>query len=732
MCRTVGVTCQIGGVTMLPTFTTHRLQYAFFWLPFGLATVGGVGSPVVVAEQQDVSPARIEGCWTGLPVCKALVREFNRTCGYMATKFLPRDSDQMAKCLAQRECDVGLVLHSLAPSVEKELGDSFEAFPLGQFAVGVVVNAKCPTRTVTTNDLGRIFRGEIASWADVERAGSLGGIDLYAPYLCMTECYILQQTVMHGGFAPQLRDLLSHSSRQRRSTEEVMGAVIKHPKAIGFFMLGPDTRLDNRVRLLRVADEKNSPAVALTAETIAVERYPIVDRLTFYLHPDAPKKAREFCEFATGPEGAKIIEQFGLWPEHGLGKVRGQQRLAEVKNGKGTEIVVCDLVRKEDVLNDLSLEFVKAKAAVQLKFQKGETRDTAIEKLAKGATDLLLADGKSGEVREERGERSANPKSVEKGTVPGTLRGEGQSPFPRSIELGRMAVGVIVHPENPLESLPLDEAKSIFCGEVKKWPAVRGAAAAMHVFGLKHTDPMTQLLKEKLVERGRSLKYNTQPDNEKVILAVARDPAAIGFVDMSQLPPNDKSVKLVPVFEGKSKSQISNPLSRTLTLYVSPNASQTAKDFADFLTPEHCKEVIAQYNLLPPLHAEEASRELAKAKPAREGPQIEHASANEPIPPLLDDPDAPQDQGRAKIKKLAAKPKPVIPAPEQPAPPKVTADAQPAPETESEPQPTQTHPGAPSLTDEQIVWLVGGIAGVVLLALGVGWLQAPHRKRKRR
>ena len=113
-----------------------------------------------------------------------------------------------------------------------------------------------------------------------------------------------------------------------------------------------------------------------------------------------------------------------------------------------------------------------------------------------------------------------------------------------------MAVGIIVHPENPLASLPLGEAKAIFCGKVKKWPAVRGVAAAMHVFGLKQNSPTTQLLKEKLAMR-RALNVSAQPDTGKVILAVARDPAAIGFVDLGQLPPNDKSVKLVPVFEGE-------------------------------------------------------------------------------------------------------------------------------------------------------------------------------------
>jgi len=662
------------------------------------------------------APVSVQGSWAGIKTISQIVREYESDQGSHFIKFTPRDSRQVPGALTKHECDMGMILDSLAPNSGKDFHTQFEAFPLGRFVVHVAVNAKTPVHTITLEELRSVFRGQITSWKNVGNAGSIGRIELYAPLGTAAESSIFQKKVMHGTpFAKALFDRSATPRRQKLSAAEIVGAIAKQANAIGFFLHDPGEQLDKRVRILRIAKDKDSQAVSPSASTIADGSYPLVDTLTLYLHPDAPPEAREFCEFATGPKATKIVRQFGLWPDCQLEQVRGQQRLADAKVGKGTEIVACDLAGYDDILKDLSTEFVKAKAAVQLKFQKGETRDTAIEKLNKGATELLLLDGPL----TTRGERSANPKS----------------PSPKSVELGRMAVGIIVHPENPLESLPLDEAKSIFCGEIKKWPAVRGAAAAMHVFGLKHTDPTTQLLKEKLVERGRSLKYNTQPGNEKVILAVARDPAAIGFVDMSQLPPNDKSVKLVPVCEGKSKSQIPNqqipnPLERTLTLYVSPNASQMAKDFADFLTPEHCKETIAQYNLLPPLHAEEAK--LAKATPARERPQIDLTSADEPLPLLLDDPDAPQNQGRAKPRKLAAKPKPVIPAPEQPEPPKVTADAQPAPETESEPQPTQTHPGAPSLSDDEIVWLVGGIVGVVLLAIGVGWLRAPHRKKIRR
>jgi len=481
-------------------------------------------------------------------------------------------------------------------------------------AVAIVVHRGNRFLGLTMEQVEHIYRAKIEKWSAV--GGADQNISRLGTNYPLLSWRMFSHQVLHGegvrfpnefkydpNHLPQAEELHRFYKEQHSrfpgggpfpcfaNDAKLVEEVSKKSNAIGYCLLFASSERMKNVRIVPIARKQGDDPVAPLHNGALSDTYPLQEVMWFLVHPDAPESTRAFVEYCASSKAASIIKQCGLWPDCQLEQVRGQQRLADVKNGKGTEIVVCNLTGCEDVLNDLSLKFVKAKAAVQLKFQKGETRDTAIEKLAKGATDLLLADWKSGEVREERGERSANPKSVEKGTVPGTLQGEGQSPIPRSIELGRMAVGVIVHPENPLESLPIDEAKSIFCDEIKKWPAVRGAAAAMHVFGLRNTNPIAQLLKEsfnrdpKGSARHATLKCTAQPDNEKVILAVARDPAAIGFVDMSQLPPNDKSVKLVPVCEGTGKGKVptSNPLPRTLTLYVSPNASQVAKDFAEFL-----------------------------------------------------------------------------------------------------------------------------------------------------
>ena len=692
-----------------------------------LLSLPGIVAGNEIAKTVATRPASftIYGTWNTLPAIATLIRQYENDRQAHCVNFTPIDSDQILERLSHHECDVGMPFDSFVPEKGKKLAHEVESYTIARYAVGVAVNTKNSTRIVTMQDLRKIFAAypndprPVTSWREIGDSGNNARIEFYRPPVSSAVAWFFRQRVLQGSvFTDQWLDPSVRQHCEKKTDAEVIGEIIKQTNSIGFFLYHCEARLDKRIRILRIANDKDSQAVPPSASTIADGTYPLVDTLTLYVHPDAPPSAIEFCKFATGREGAKIVKQFGLWPEYGLETERGKQRAADVKAGKGTEIVVCDVTGYEGILKDLSIEFVKAKTAVQLKFQKGETRDTAIEKLAKGATELLLADGPLSAKEPGSGDGAASPKSV---------------------ELGRMAAGIIVHPENPLESLPLDEAKGIFCGEIEKWPAVRGAAPAIHVFGLKHGDPIVQLLKEKLVEggRGRSLKYTAQPDTEKVILAVARDPAAIGFVDMGQLSPGEKSVKLVPIIRQTSTKgtlpvvsyPTSNdyPLARTLTLYVSPNASQTAKDFADFLTPEHCKETIAQYNLLPPLHAEETK--LARTEPGHEGPQIDLTSADEP-PPLLDDPDAPQ--GQSKPKKLAAKPKPAMPTPEQPVTPKAIADAQPATEPESEPTPAKERPGAPSMTDEQIVWLVGGVVGVVLLALGVGWLRAPKRKRFRR
>ena len=179
--------------------------------------------------------------------------------------------------------------------------------------------------------------------------------------------------------------------------KEVLAKVRGDRNALGFFACcEPLSKRDLQgVKVLAIAEKEGAAAVAPPLDLAREQAYPLAEPLYLYVHPKAPAVAREFCKFATGAEAAKIVQQFGIWPEYLAEEANSKQRVADVKAGKAAEILVCDLTGCGDVLKDLSLEFVKAKAntAIQLKFQKAGTRDEALQRLAEGATELLLTDG---------------------------------------------------------------------------------------------------------------------------------------------------------------------------------------------------------------------------------------------------------------------------------------------------------------------------------------------------
>lgn len=590
----------------------------------------------------------IQGSWAGIALVNQLIRQHEADVGARFVRFEPRDSSQVPEALARHECDVGMMLDSLATDVDKDFEARFEAYPIGRLVVHVAVNARSSMHTITLKELRDVFSGKATSWNQIPASGSLGRIELFAPTLASTESSIFRKKAMQGaGFAQALGDRSGDPSRQKLSTAEVIGAVGKQPRSIGFFLQADEQELDRRVRLLRVAKEDRAQAVTPSVAAVSDGSYPLWDTLTLYLHPDAPPAAREFCRFASGEKAVKIVRQFEMWPEHHLEDPRGKRHLAEVRRGSAKAVVVCDLTGSKRLLDDLAVAFMKSKSAVQLGVQvtaeaNGSTtalsRDEAEQMLSSGNRELLLVEEKE-------------PSASTKGEATTTRAGDA----PASVMVGRMTVGIIVHRNSLLDALPLDELRSILCGEISEWPGAQGSARTIHVYGPYATEPITLLLQQRI---GRSsLKYAPLPDHRSVILKVARDPAAIGFVDLSQLSPNVKGVKLLSVYQpsqSKSEKAVSKersptadekptpaarlsslaayglpedyPLVRTLTFYVSPYASETTNEFVQFVVSDRGANTLVKHSLLPQFYPGTGRATTVRGKSQRSQQQRQETS----------------------------------------------------------------------------------------------------------
>ena len=206
----------------------------------------------------------------------------------------------------------------------------------------------------------------------------------------------------------------------------------------------------------------------------------------------------------------------------------------------------------------------------------------------------------------------------------------------------------------------------------------------MHVFGLEQSEPDYATAERESwapsalsAERGNAQRerrwtFKVQPDSEKVILAVARDPAAIGFVDIGRLaaegevgqagedpgdrhPPKRRRATggaslgrfaAGSIIPWPARSRFTSRPAPARRPRISPSSSRprTARRRLPSTT------CFRPYTLMP------ASWPKFRHAPPQRSAEIELASADEPLPLLVDDPDSPPEQPQAKSEKRQAGP----------------------------------------------------------------------------
>jgi phosphate transport system substrate-binding protein len=163
--------------------------------------------------------------------------------------------------------------------------------------------------------------------------------------------------------------------------------------------------------------------------------------------------------------------------------------------------------------------------------------------------------------------------------------------------IARDGIAVIVHPENPLDSLGIVQLQSLFSGRVYEWRALDSAWG--------HGE--TQLLSRERGSGDRNAFESLVMDAEDVapmaiVLAsddavveyVAGHPGAIGYVSRNRLTPQVKALKIEGVPPSSdSISDGSYPIVRDWWL-VAGRESDAAQDFIDFCLSPAGQEIITR------------------------------------------------------------------------------------------------------------------------------------------
>lgn len=180
-------------------------------------------------------------------------------------------------------------------------------FVIARDMLSVIVNKGNPVNRLTVDEIGKIYRGEIANWRELGGPGQK--ITLYGRQSTSGTYEFFREFVVKADYDPTMRNM--------EGTQAIVDAVRQDKTAIGYvgigYVLGENREPVEGIKELLVAKDKDGEYMSSLDES-KIHVYPI-SRPLFQYFAGLPKKSsveHEFLLFELSSEGQDIVEKSGF------------------------------------------------------------------------------------------------------------------------------------------------------------------------------------------------------------------------------------------------------------------------------------------------------------------------------------------------------------------------------------------------------------------------------------
>ncbi len=163
------------------------------------------------------------------------------------------------------------------------------------------------------------------------------------------------------------------------------------------------------------------------------------------------------------------------------------------------------------------------------------------------------------------------------------------------------AIVPIIHPDNKIQNLSLEDLRKIYKGQIRNWEQVGGKDAPI-VLVSRDTSSGTYETWEELVMKKQRISPRAllQASNGTVVQTVSNNPNAIGYIGFGYINPTIKAVNVNGIHaEAATASSGKWPLSRELYLYTNGAPKDSVKKLIDYCLDQKGQKLVKETGFVP-------------------------------------------------------------------------------------------------------------------------------------
>lgn len=166
--------------------------------------------------------------------------------------------------------------------------------------------------------------------------------------------------------------------------------------------------------------------------------------------------------------------------------------------------------------------------------------------------------------------------------------------------IARDGIALVVHPDNPINGLKVEQIRDIFSGKITNWKELRGNSGNIVVINRESASGTRGAFEELIMGKDAKLiKSIEQNSTGAVRTAVAMDKNAVGYVSLTGLSSDVKALKVNEAEATAENIQAgAYPVNRPFLYLTKGEQSNIVKAYLKFASSDKARQIIAEEGLV--------------------------------------------------------------------------------------------------------------------------------------